>query len=413
MRIRPSSLVMLTSVLMLSGCLTPTGFQDPAEVVSYGNKGGAGSAGIHTVLEGDTVYTVSQAYHLPLRDIIALNDLSAPYALKQGFRLKLPPPNEYKVQEGDTLNRIGRTFDVSVSQIASLNDLQPPYAVSKGRVLRLPSRQPELAQEFAGDNDQKAGAYYGVSSGSGPSGAFYPQEQIAPPVGVASVERETLAPPPGMSAAAAPSSIPVMKGAGTPVIASGSMPPQPVARSGVSSMALPPPVTQSPATVARKGIEAAPVTAPVKSAPVATPVVAPASTASAIKPSIPARAGAKFMWPVDGKVISGYGPKADGLHNDGVNIKVPRGTAVRAADNGVVVYAGKELQGYGNLVLIRHANRWMTAYAHLDKILVKKGDTLKQGQSLGTVGSTGQVDSPQLHFEIRRGTEAINPQLYM
>lgn len=127
----------------------------------------------------------------------------------------------------------------------------------------------------------------------------------------------------------------------------------------------------------------------------------------------PKRSSSKFMQPVSGKVISKYGPKKGGLHNDGINILAARGSAVKAADNGVVVYAGSELKGSGNLVLVRHENRWMTAYAHLDKIKVKRGAVVKRGQSLGAVGSTGSVDRPQLHFEVRRGTEAINPERYL
>lgn len=121
----------------------------------------------------------------------------------------------------------------------------------------------------------------------------------------------------------------------------------------------------------------------------------------------------KFGWPVDGRIISTYGPKKDGLHNDGVNICAPRGAPVRAAENGVVVYADNQLEGFGNLVLIRHEDRWMTAYAHMAKTLVKRGETVRRGQTIGTVGSTGGVDSPQLHFEIRRGTKALNPELYL
>jgi murein DD-endopeptidase MepM/ murein hydrolase activator NlpD len=127
----------------------------------------------------------------------------------------------------------------------------------------------------------------------------------------------------------------------------------------------------------------------------------------------PARSSSKFMRPVSGSVISGYGPKADGLHNDGINIRAPKDAPVRAGDNGVVVYAGNELKGSGNLVLIRHADRWMTAYAHLGRMLVKRGETVKRGQSIGTVGSSGSVSEPQLHFEVRRGTEAINPEKYL
>ena len=114
-----------------------------------------------------------------------------------------------------------------------------------------------------------------------------------------------------------------------------------------------------------------------------------------------------------GRTISGYGPKKDGLHNDGINIAAARGTPVKAAENGVVVYVGNELKGSGNLILVRHADRYMSAYAHLDRFLIKRGQTVQRGQTIGTVGSTGAVSSPQLHFELRRGTKAINPQGYI
>ena len=127
----------------------------------------------------------------------------------------------------------------------------------------------------------------------------------------------------------------------------------------------------------------------------------------------PKRSSSKFLKPVNGQVISSYGPKKSGLHNDGINIKAPRGAAVKAADNGVVVYAGNEIKGSGNLILVRHDDRWMTAYAHLERIDVKRGDVLKRGQAIGAVGSSGSVDSPQLHFEVRRGTDAINPARYL
>lgn len=117
-----------------------------------------------------------------------------------------------------------------------------------------------------------------------------------------------------------------------------------------------------------------------------------------------------FIKPVSGQIISGFGPKADGLHNDGINIKAPRGDAVRAAENGVIVYSGQQIEGYGKMILIRHANGFLTAYAHMDKILIKNGDKVKRGQTIGTVGSTGNVKTPQLHFEIRKGRDAINPK---
>lgn len=134
---------------------------------------------------------------------------------------------------------------------------------------------------------------------------------------------------------------------------------------------------------------------------------------SKIHVKTPKRASSKFLQPVDGKIISGYGPTADGLHNDGINIAAARGTPVKVAENGVVVYAGNGLKGSGNLVLVRHDDRWMTAYAHLDQIDVKNGATIMRGSKIGTVGSTGAVNKPQLHFEVRRGTEALNPKPYI
>jgi murein DD-endopeptidase MepM/ murein hydrolase activator NlpD len=141
------------------------------------------------------------------------------------------------------------------------------------------------------------------------------------------------------------------------------------------------------------------------------PQVAQASLAAKVPNKTPPRSGSRFMKPVDGPIISGYGAKPGGLHNDGVNIKAPKGAPVRAAENGVVVYAGS-MKGYGNMVLIRHADHWMTAYAHLDKILVARGATLNKGAAIGTVGNSGTVDQPQLHFEVRRGTSALNPEKY-
>jgi murein DD-endopeptidase MepM/ murein hydrolase activator NlpD len=122
-----------------------------------------------------------------------------------------------------------------------------------------------------------------------------------------------------------------------------------------------------------------------------------------------ARGSGKFLWPVNGKVVSPFGPKDGGLHNDGINIAAPLGTPVRAADNGVVVYAGNELRGFGNLLLVRHAGGWVSAYAHCDALLVKRGQEVKRGQVIARVGQTGNVAAPQLHFELRKGAQAINP----
>ena len=120
-----------------------------------------------------------------------------------------------------------------------------------------------------------------------------------------------------------------------------------------------------------------------------------------------------FRWPVRGKVITAYGAKANGKSNDGINLAVPEGTPVKAAEDGVVAYSGNELKGYGNLVLVRHANGYVTAYAHASELLVKRGDTIKRGQVIAKSGQSGEVQSPQLHFEIRKGSSPVDPLQFL
>jgi len=121
----------------------------------------------------------------------------------------------------------------------------------------------------------------------------------------------------------------------------------------------------------------------------------------------------KLKWPVEGKIVTGFGPRPDGTHNDGVNLAVPMGTEVHAAETGVVAYAGDELKGYGNLILVRHDNGWVTAYAHADELMVKRGDKVRRGQVIAKAGKTGQVDQPQLHFELRQGQKPVDPTPFM
>lgn len=143
----------------------------------------------------------------------------------------------------------------------------------------------------------------------------------------------------------------------------------------------------------------------------------PAGTRVVTRPNAirdrPPKSTGRFRAPVEGQVISRFGPKQGGLHNDGVNIKAPLGTPVKASENGVVIYAGNELQGYGNLILIRHEGGWVSAYAHNHEFKVKPGDQVKQGQVIASVGQTGNVSEPQLHFELRRNAKAIDPSEFL
>jgi murein DD-endopeptidase MepM/ murein hydrolase activator NlpD len=121
-------------------------------------------------------------------------------------------------------------------------------------------------------------------------------------------------------------------------------------------------------------------------------------------------ANAHFIWPLHGRVISEFGRTISGARNDGINIAASDGEPIHAAADGIVTYAGNDLKSYGNLALIRHAGDYVTAYAHADRFLVSRGDHVAKGQVIGYAGSTGDVSSPQLHFEIRRGVEPVNPR---
>ncbi len=143
----------------------------------------------------------------------------------------------------------------------------------------------------------------------------------------------------------------------------------------------------------------------------ATPV-APAQT-SPVKPVTTVGAVPSFRWPVRGRIIAGFGSSANGSQNDGIDLAVPQGTPVKAADDGIVAYAGNELKGYGNLVLIRHDNGYVTAYAHASEILVKRGESVKRGQVIAKSGETGSVKTPELHFEIRKGATPVDPAQFL
>jgi len=192
----------------------------------------------------------------------------------------------------------------------------------------------------------------------------------------------------------------------------------------VAAPLAPTPVAAAPVAAALQPVAAAPVPA-TKMAAVAQPAqsarLAQATTNIEEKPAVEAPAKAAettsslptFRWPVRGKVITSYGAKTNGKSNDGINVAVPEGTPVKAAEDGVVAYSGNELKGYGNLVLVRHSNGYVTAYAHASELLVKRGDTIKRGQVIAKSGQSGEVASPQLHFEIRKGSSPVDPLQFL
>ncbi|MBY0531038.1 MAG: LysM peptidoglycan-binding domain-containing M23 family metallopeptidase [Xanthobacteraceae bacterium] len=179
------------------------------------------------------------------------------------------------------------------------------------------------------------------------------------------------------------------------------------------------PIANTPAAQQKQNVQTVPQT-PTQQVAQNENVPAPENV-GVVRPNVPPvtndtrapNAAPTFHWPVRGRILSAYGKKPNGQQNDGINVSVPDGTPIRASEDGVVAYAGNELKGFGNLVLIRHADNWVTAYAHLGTIDVKKDQKVKRGEIIARAGQTGGVTSPQLHFEIRKGSNPVDPEKHL
>ncbi|MQX35568.1 LysM peptidoglycan-binding domain-containing M23 family metallopeptidase [Roseospira navarrensis] len=310
-----------------------------------------------TVSAGETVYDVGRRMGVPMRAIIEANRLAPPFQLRPGQELALPAQRVHVVAPDETLYSLSRRYGPSVPAIANANGLAPPYVIRTGESLVIPGTQ--AAPQTAG------------TPATAPT---TPTTTPAPAPAPAQAAPTPLLPPPDQ---------------GTPA----------------------PAATPAPAPAPERIQPLAPAPAPAAEPPPAPPMPTAAVARDSIPiPAPPPRAGSRFHWPVEGRVIAGFGPREGGLFNDGINIAVPRGTPIRAADNGVVVYAGNEIQGFGNLVLVRHAENWTTAYAHASRLDVRRGQIVERGQVLALSGRTGSDSGPMLHFEIRRGTKPVDPR---
>lgn len=320
--------------------------------------GDGGCGGTVTTYSGDTVYSIARRCNVSVRELIEANRLQAPYQINAGMVLRIPGGSgEYVVQRGDTLLVLARKLGVDFQTLARTNGKSAPYTIFVGEKLRVPG-----------------------SFGSGTQLA-----QASP--GAANT---TLV-------IASPNAV-------------GGKAPSYASTATMSRLPDPPPGALPPAPEPEPHHAAA---APASAAPAPMPTPTQQQAASLPPPAPPPMAGRGFIWPLKGEVVTEFGPMGKGQNNDGVNIVAPRGTPVKAAENGVVAYVGNELKGFGNLLLIKHADGWMTAYAHNDQLLVRKGEQVRKGQQIATVGASGNVTQPQLHFEIRRGTEAVNPADYI
>ena len=321
------------------------------------------------VRKGDSVYLIARRHGVAMRDIIERNGLTAPYHLREGQMLVLPAPRKHLVQAGDSVWLLSRRYDVPFAALVRANGLKKPYTIYKGTTLRIPRGPEPLPKDVVKPRARAARDPAPAPKATGPK-----TTAGTPPIPSPSPIAAADATPPARSGDATP--VPRSAPASAPTAASTSAP------------APLPPAAEKPA----------PRT-------VSEPPRSPVQTA--LKP-LPPRAG-RFLRPVTGPVVTGFGPQPDGLHNDGINIAAPRGAAVHSAEAGRVAYSGNELPGYGNLLLIRHRGGWVSAYAHNDRLLVGRGDEVQRGQKIAVVGSSGRVTTPQLHFELRRQGRAVDP----
>jgi murein DD-endopeptidase MepM/ murein hydrolase activator NlpD len=323
-----------------------------------------------------------------------------------------------EVQQGDTLYGLARRHNVPVSALIELNNLDSNNSIRPGQRLALPAGARTLVEPAPGRAPVVKTAAPAVAPQATPGWeATHTMKNGESLYGIARQYRVTLAELQRVNGITEPTR--VRAGAVLHVPNGGPIGGEPMAERGPPPPPAAPPsarIGQGPSPTVPKVINAAPERMPERMPErtlperrVASVEDIPADTG----PAIGEPPTGKFRWPVRGRVIAGFGRRPDGTQNDGINLAVPQGTDIHAAEGGRVAYAGNEIRAYGNLILIRHDNGWVTAYAHNDQILVKRDDVVRRGQVIAKAGRTGTVDQPQVHFELRQGAKPVDPLPHM
>ena len=283
-------------------------------------------------------------------------------------RTKPVSSGQILIKKGDTLYGIARNYGIPIRKLIEINKLNPPYLIFPGKTLNIPKNRFHIARQ--GETAYRVSQIYNVNMG-----VLVRINQIKPPYHLKKGQKLLL-----------PDNVKKIRDIRGRVKRTTGFKLQ-----GVLGRSRPPKTSGNRPILSHKNSKRKLI-----------PLNAP-----------PGRSQKKFLWPVKGKIIVGFGPRKGGFHNDGINISARAGTPVRAAENGVVAYVGNQLPGYGNLILIKHADGWMSAYAHGSSVLVQRGLFVKRGQIIAKVGRTGNVNQPQLHFELRRGDRAVNPTRHL
>jgi murein DD-endopeptidase MepM/ murein hydrolase activator NlpD len=324
-----------------------------------------------TVAQGETVDSIAHRHGVPVAVIMEANNLASPNSIQTGQRLVIPRYNSSAAAAAPT---VAPPPHVTAPALASLT----PNAAPKPVPTVTASQSPHAAGPInsgvhvvaQGETLTKIARQYGKSVAE-----IAKANNILPPYSKVSVGDRLVIP------------------------------------GGAHMSNAKPEAEQAAATAKPTGNKAVASNAPAQSASMVTPSADAPGTETTAKASAEATPG--FRWPVRGRIIAGFGPKPNGQQNDGIDVAVPENTPIKAAEDGVVAYAGNELKGYGNLVLVRHPNGYVTAYAHAKELMVKRGDQIKRGDVIAKSGQSGNVDAPQLHFEVRKGSAPVDPMQFL
>ncbi|PPE79850.1 hypothetical protein C3941_12280 [Kaistia algarum] len=359
-----------------------------ASVASHAAANGKGAwttagATVVTLGQGETLSSLSRRYGVPVKELAKANGISDPSQVVSGMRISIPTygvaggeaksatepklasapaageagalGSLHVVTAGQTLSSIARLYNVTPTELAAANDMSSSNQLRAGQKIKIPGHSQNTPVATLPDPARREDQAKGEEAGKDKLAAG----QAAAPGGATSPETTASIAPSGAADAAKE-----MSGA--------------------------PDKPQAAAYAPADG-----------------------GTADAAVADAGSTNGTTFRWPVRGRIIGSFGASPTGEKNDGINLAVPEGTSIKAVEAGTVIYAGNELEGYGQLVLIRHADGWVSAYAHNSQILVKRGDTVRRGQIISRAGATGSVSAPQLHFELRKGSKPVNPLDYL
>lgn len=405
---------------------------EEARKISIINKDRVAEIGknYYTVKSGDSLWSISRKFGMKVQDLVYLNNLRKPYTIRPGQTLKISnafPTTKtnisnktttqnnkannisyitYTVKSGDNLSTIASNYGMSTSELADLNNIESPYNIRIGQKLKIEYNKKtggglSTYVVKSGDNLSTIASNYGMST-----------TELAKLNGIKKPYNIRI----GQTIKIKENNAKSSNSVSTYVVKSGDNLTKIAKNNDMTLQEL----------IELNEIKSPYIIKPGQKLKVSSnePIVVVQTTTSSKSTTTTNNVVQKkqvqtqkktlsFAWPVKGKIVSTFGTKSNGLYNDGINISATKGTSFKATEDGVIAYVGNELRGYGTIILIKHDDNWISAYAHCDSVNVSRGDMVDKGQVIGTVGDSGNVSSPQLYFSLRKGREAVDPVKYL